>query len=60
MKGIGVFPKCDVFAANSETTSSIKVKTKLSAVVDYLLPVQNVMNERAPGQSQKFKTVFRV
>lgn len=40
LKGIRVFPQRDVFAANSETISIIKVKTRLSAMVDYLLPVE--------------------
>lgn len=59
MKGTKILPKWVVFTANSENISSIKVKTTLSTMNDYLLLVENAVNETAAAQ-KKFKAVFRV
>lgn len=59
LKGTKILPKWGVFTANSENISSIKVKTTLSTMNDYLLLVENAVNEAAAAQ-KKFKAVFRV
>lgn len=56
LKGTKILPKWVVFTANSENISSIKVKTTSSTMNDYLLLVENAVNETAAAQ--KFKAVF--
>lgn len=55
LKGIRVFPQWDVFAANSETISIIKVKTRLSATVDYLLPVEKCHEREGTRPEPEFQ-----